>query len=42
MFDKHGQSTLWEFAHAMYTQYGARVAVLVGYLDPQSEPAVML
>jgi hypothetical protein len=42
MFTKHGQSTLWEFSEMMHSQYGAQVAVLVGYLDFESDPAIML
>jgi hypothetical protein len=42
MFNKHGQKTLWEFSEMMYTQYGAQVAILVGYIDCESEPAITL
>jgi hypothetical protein len=42
MFNKHGQSTLQEFSEMMHSQYGVQVAVLVGYLDHECEPVIML
>ncbi|KAN0128686.1 hypothetical protein V8E53_013505 [Lactarius tabidus] len=42
MFNKHGQSTLWEFSKMMHSQYGARVTVLVGYLDHEHKPVITL
>jgi hypothetical protein len=42
MFQKHGNSVLWEFSELMYCQYGGCIAILAGYCDAEGEPTIML
>jgi hypothetical protein len=42
IMDKHGMSTLRDFARYAYCQFGMRIAVFAAYRDIEGDPAVTL